>query len=582
MLLNLSPKAIAIASLPTLATAALSGFRTVGTSGCTAQMVFVPPHTNTVVFIDNYHENYGGPGYNLATGAHSTTSYLYPGTSISVFGTEFDLTTNSIRPVKPLSNTFCSAGAFFPNGTMLNMSGAEQARGITQGFDKLRTFNPGPCQGTCKTDWVELPTTLQVYRWYPTSITMTDGSILVVGGSNKGGLVLNEANINVPTYEIIHKDGRRPKAPVTLPILEFTAAENLDPGKSYNLYPMLYTLPNAEAKDYTFAVAGNRSVIWDFANDVLVKTLPDTPLQPRTFPSSATAVMLPLQYPDYNPTVLVCGGCSGDMPVPIGLDDCWRIDPNSANPTWVRDDTMPNGAQVMSDGINLPDGTILFINGARTGSAGGLQADDPVFTPMIYNPSAPAGSRFTNLPVTTIPRMYHSVATLLPSGEVLVAGSNPVVGYSRTGKVGSRWPRFNNNGHLAALEQQQRRESAYPSEYRVEIFTPPYLSTNLRRPIIMAAPEKISYNSDFTVMTELSGGARVRGKVQISLVAAGFHTHGMAMGQRVIMSGYKAVPNTKDFVVKSPRDASVMPPGIYLLFVVNDGVPSNGTWISLE
>ena len=81
-----------------------------------------------------------------------------------------------------------------------------------------------------------------------------DGSILVVGGSNVGGLVLNEASINVPTYEIVfvdirylrehrlirnrHKDGTQPKAPVTLPILEFTQAENLDANKSYNLYPL--------------------------------------------------------------------------------------------------------------------------------------------------------------------------------------------------------------------------------------------------------------------------------------------------------------------------------------------------------
>ena len=52
------------------------------------------------------------------------------------------------------------------------------------------------------------------------------------------GLVLNEASINVPTYEIIYQDNRATPAPVTLPILEFTADENLVPGKSYNLYPM--------------------------------------------------------------------------------------------------------------------------------------------------------------------------------------------------------------------------------------------------------------------------------------------------------------------------------------------------------
>lgn len=62
-------------------------------------------------------------------------------------------------------------------------------------------------------------------------------------------------------------------------------------------------------------------------------------------------------------------------------------------------------------------------------------ADDPVYQPIIYNASAPAGSRFQNMPATTIPRLYHSSAVLLPSGEVLVSGSNPAVGYSANGAV---------------------------------------------------------------------------------------------------------------------------------------------------
>lgn len=107
----------------------------------------------------------------------------------------------------------------------------------------------------------------------------------------------------------------------------------------------------------------------------------------------------------------------------------------------------------MSDGILLPDGTVLIINGAQIGSGGGLmvleililalgvkvdffKADNPVFQPVIYNPNAAAGSRFTTMPGSSIPRLYHSTAILLPSGEVLVAGSNPSVGYSADGKVG--------------------------------------------------------------------------------------------------------------------------------------------------
>lgn len=31
-----------------------ASYRTVGSSGCAAQMVFVPPYTDTVVFLDKY------------------------------------------------------------------------------------------------------------------------------------------------------------------------------------------------------------------------------------------------------------------------------------------------------------------------------------------------------------------------------------------------------------------------------------------------------------------------------------------------------------------------------------------------
>lgn len=46
-------------------------------------------------------------------------------------------------------------------------------------------------------------------------------------------------------------------------------------------------------------------------------------------------------------------------------------------------------------------------------------ADDPVLTPVIYDPNAPAGQRFSSdgLQASEVPRMYHSSATLLPDGK---------------------------------------------------------------------------------------------------------------------------------------------------------------------
>ncbi|KAF2146187.1 copper radical oxidase [Aplosporella prunicola CBS 121167] len=559
--------------------AAASGFRTVGSSGVAAQLLFLPPYTDKAVFLDNYHANYGGPGVDLATGAHSTEPYNYDGTNTAVFATEYDLKTNTLRKLHPQTNTFCSAGAFLPDGTMVNFAGAEPdaKAGVGDGFNGIRTYPPGPCAGdVCDMDFTVNKAYLQAKRWYPGAETLPNGDVLAVGGSNVGGLVLNEASINVPTYELVKADGSAPPPPVTLPILEFTDAENNQPNKSYNLYPILHLMPNPRAASEVFTVAGNQAIIWDYHNDKLVKTLPDTPLEPRTFPSSATSILLPLEAPDYEPTVLMCGGSSGDIPDPQALDDCYTIQPHAENPVWETDDNLPNGPQVMTDGINLPDGTILFINGAHRGSGGGFQADDPARTPFVYNPKAPRGTRFTNMPASSIPRLYHSVATLLPSGEVLVAGSNPMVGYTADGGVPAGWPKFGNNGHTAFLNQQQRETSKYPTEYRVEIFSPRYMDA-VYRPQLLKAPEAIFYGKTFAIKSSMESE-----DLEVVIINPGFHTHGMNMQQRMIKLQGSAGKASGQHVVTAPPGPSTAQPGVYLMFVVVDGIPSEGKWVKLS
>lgn len=73
----------------------------------------------------------------------------------------------------------------------------------------------------------------------------------------------------------------------------------------------------------------------------------------------------------------------------------------------------------------LPDGTFLIVNGARQGNAGFGLASDPNLGAVLYNPSAPVGQRFSILNNTIVARMYHSEATLLPDGRVLISGSDP-------------------------------------------------------------------------------------------------------------------------------------------------------------
>ena len=67
--------------------------------------------------------------------------------------------------------------------------------------------------------------------------------------------------------------------------------------------------------------------------------------------------------------------------------------------------------------VPLPDGTVLIVNGAQQGQAGFAAATEPNLNAVLYDPSLPAGTRFSTLGKTTIPRMYHSEgATRIPRG----------------------------------------------------------------------------------------------------------------------------------------------------------------------
>ena len=96
---------------------------------------------------------------------------------------------------------------------------------------------------------------------------------------------------------------------------------------------------------------------------------------------------------------------------------------------------------------SLPDGTFLILNGALQGVAGFGLASDPNLEALLYDPTQPIGSRISILNNTIVARLYHSEATLLPDGRVLVSGSDPQTNFP--------------NGTVR-----------YPEEYRIEVMSP--------------------------------------------------------------------------------------------------------------
>ena len=308
--------------------------------------------------------------------------------------------------------------------------------------------------------------------------------------------------------------------------------------------------------------------------------------------------MLPLTPRNgYNPTLLFCGGQVMDdndwgsyaypnnNPWTVAASaDCQRITPeptDGSSPAYVQDDNLPVG-RTMSQFIGLPDGTLLLLNGAqygtagygnRTGSTPSLDqmpygpslATGPVFQPLIYNPNAPAGSRWSSagLGKSNIPRMYHSTALLLPDGSVMVAGSNPNADVNTT--------------------------TTYPTTYTAEYFYPPYFSAKTR-PAPQNVPKTLSYGGnpfDITVPSSSYTGNSddAAANTTVWVIRPGFTTHGMNMGQRILqLNNTYSVGKDGTITLHTaqlPPSPSIFQPGPALLFVTINGIPSNGTFLTV-
>lgn len=219
-----------------------------------------------------------------------------------------------------------------------------------------------------------------------------------------------------------------------------------------NLFPHVFTLPD----NRLFVAANKKAMIYDWKTNT-EQRLPDFPNGVRVnYPWSAGAVLLPLTPENnYTPEVLFCGGSTIDDKLPSNRmssqtpasKQCARmvLTKDGIAKGW-QTENMPGG-RLMIDAVLMPDGNVLLINGAKTGvstlitplsrlifpphqlsgygnvkdQVGQSNADNPYNTPWLYRPNAPKGSRFQQgLGTTNIPRMYHSTASLLADGSVIV------------------------------------------------------------------------------------------------------------------------------------------------------------------
>jgi galactose oxidase len=191
----------------------------------------------------------------------------------------------------------------------------------------------------------------------------------------------------------------------------------------------------------------------------------------------------------------------------------------------------------------LPNGQVVVVGGQTFAQP--FSDDTAVLTPELWDPTK---QTFSPLAPQAVPRVYHSVALLLPDGRVLSGGGG------LCGTCSTNHP-------------------------NVEILTPPYLlnanGSAATRPTISSAPTVAQLGTSIAVSA--SSGVKAFALMRLSSV-----THSINNEQRRVPVSF-TVGTAGEYLITIPSDPSVVVPGYYMLFALNsNGVPSVSRTLQIQ
>ena len=344
-------------------------------------------------------------------------------------------------------------------------------------------------------------------RWYPTVLTLGDGRLMTFSGLTETG----GTNASVEFYST--SSGW--SAPYTAPWTP-------------DLYPRFHLLPDGKV---FYSGSRRTSKLFDPSTETWTTNFATTNYSgTRTY---GTSILLPLTPANnYDPKVIIMGGGNP------ATNTTELIDLGASSPKWVYGPPMSE-SRIEMNAVLLPNGKVLAIGGSLNDedtSTASYNAD-------LYNP---VSNTFSSAGANAYPRLYHSVALLLPDATVWVAGGNPTRGtYTK----------------------------------QIETYKPTYLfnsdGSTAMRPSISSAPSSISYGNTFTVSTPDAANIS-----SVVLVRNGAVTHAFGMDQREVGLAYSV--GTGALTVTAPPSGDIAPPGYYMLFLLNSsGVPSVATFVQM-
>src|SRR5215472_14378057 len=320
---------------------------------------------------------------------------------------------------------FCSGMAILPDGRPFVVGGTVQydpflGASTTSAYD--------PAAGTFSDQQM-----MAHGRWYPTIISLGDGSLMTFSGFDETGAT----NTGVEIYKPGSGWSQDFLAPWTPP-----------------LYPRLHLLPNGTV---FYSGSGTSSNIFDPGTQTWTLNVAQTNY--ATARSYGTSVLLPLTPANgYQPKVMIMGGGN---PATATTE---IIDLSAASPQWVFGPSMSQ-PRVEMNATLLPNGKVVAVGGSANDEDGSTAS----FNADIYDPSA---NTFTTDAPNAFPRLYHSNSLLLSDATVMMAGSNPARGtYEPHIEIYSPPYLFNSDGTAAtrpSISGVTQSAVAYGASFQVQ------------------------------------------------------------------------------------------------------------------
>lgn len=408
-------------------------------------------------------------------------------------------------------SVLCGGHSFLSDGRLLVVGGG----GYGHNSKAMWGYKFDPVTKT----WSRTTGSMIHERWYPTVLTMGDHrtanshEVLVTCGHGAGDME-------------IYDEGSDSFSEVTLG----------DDKPFPNLYPGLHLLPNhsifysrtgwasagpgggpfpGDDQSSYFTFTGTDTGTW---NDIgpVSHSMPD-----RT---KGMSVML-LSKVSPKVRILAVGGSDPSTNNTYEIIDASSL---SSTSNWGTSTAFPDGEhRSLCSAVLLPTGNVFV--------CGGIGRNNSPCT--LFRSETNSWSHTAELPSI---RDYHSVALLLPSGKVMMAGWNNTT---------------------------------------IEIYSPPYLFHG-PRPMILSAPGSVNRGQNFVL--KIPHAASV---VKVVIVRPMAVTHQTDTEQKVIEMSYTHHHSNR-LTVSAPNGGhphSFAQEGYYMLFAINNkGIPSHAKWIYLH